>query len=98
MSGGIAYVYDPEGRLGAHCNTASVELELIEPGADPDANLDDLLRFDAERLRPLVERHAAATGSARAKALLDDWHAALWPFLTFMPLEYPRASGELPAA
>src|SRR3546814_10562754 len=60
MSGGIAYVYDPEGRLGAHCNTASVELELIEPGADPDANLDDLLRFDAERLRHLrSEEHTS---------------------------------------
>ncbi|HEY9555006.1 glutamate synthase large subunit [Allosphingosinicella sp.] len=97
MSGGIAYVYDPEGRLGAHCNTASVELELIEPGADPDANLDDLLRFDAERLRHLVDRHAAATGSARAKALLDDWHAALGQFVKVMPIEYRRALGELQA-
>ena len=35
--------------------------------------MGDLLRFDAERLRVLVERHLLYTGSARARELLDDW-------------------------
>ena len=39
--------------------------------------MGDLLRFDAERLRILVERHHLHTGSARARALLDDWDTAL---------------------
>ena len=38
-----------------------------------DNGMGDLLRFDAERLRILVERHLLYTGSARARALLDDW-------------------------
>jgi glutamate synthase (NADPH/NADH) large chain len=68
MSGGLAYVYDPEGRLEAQCNHASVELESIVDRNDPEADLGDLLGHDAERLRFLVERHFAATGSARARA------------------------------
>ena len=39
--------------------------------------MGDMLRFDAERLRILVERHQLHTGSARARALLDDWDEAL---------------------
>jgi glutamate synthase (NADPH/NADH) large chain len=91
MSGGIAYVYDPEGRLEAQCNHASVELESIVESNDPEADLGDLLGHDAERLRFLVERHFAATGSARARALLDDWTRALASFVKVMPTEYRRA-------
>ena len=39
--------------------------------------MGDLLRFDAERLRILVERHLLYTGSARARELLDNWDDAL---------------------
>ena len=39
--------------------------------------MGDMLRFDAERLRILVERHKLHTGSARARELLDDWDRAL---------------------
>jgi glutamate synthase (NADPH/NADH) large chain len=91
MSGGIAYVYDPEGKLGVQCNAASVELEAIAPGSDSRADLGDLLRFDAERLGALVERHRAATGSARATELLADWPNALRHFVKVMPTEYRRA-------
>ena len=42
-----------------------------------DAGMGDLLRFDAERLRILVERHLLHTGSARAKQILDNWDASL---------------------
>ena len=91
MSGGIAYVYDPEGRLEAQCNLASVELESIPDTSDPDAELSDMLAHDAERLRALVETHYAATASARAQALLQDWPAALAKFVKVMPTEYRRA-------
>ena len=89
MSGGVAYVYDPDGEFEQRCNLAMVRLEKIAAadGADDpelprqrsisvsDAGMGDLLRFDAERLRILVERHLLHTGSARAKALLDNWDA-----------------------
>ena len=51
--------------------------------------MGDLLRFDAERLRVLVERHLLHTGSARARELLDDWDNALSSFVKVMPRDYP---------
>jgi glutamate synthase (NADPH/NADH) large chain len=83
MSGGIAYVYDPDGRLDAQCNRAGVELEPVD---------------DPERLRALIERHRALTGSARAAAILDDWGAAPGRFMMVMPVEYRRALAAQEAA
>jgi glutamate synthase (NADPH/NADH) large chain len=91
MSGGIAYVYDPDDRLDAQCNRSGLEIERIEPGEDADADLGDLLRFDAERLKALVEAHEAAAGSARARALLAEWPQALRHFAKIVPIEYRRA-------
>src|SRR6185369_7366316 len=42
--------------------------------------MGDMLRFDAERLRILVERHKLYTGSKRAAELLADWDKALASF------------------
>ncbi|MGH7113622.1 MAG: glutamate synthase large subunit, partial [Stellaceae bacterium] len=83
MSGGIAYVWDPKGRFASLCNRAGVALEAVPPPdpdeeSDPlrprrrapsveDSGMGDLLRFDARRLRILVERHHLLTGSARAR-------------------------------
>ena len=63
-----------------------------------DSGMGDLLRFDAERLRILVERHFAHTGSARAKELLDNWSEALNRFVKVMPTDYARALTEMKAA
>ena len=110
MSGGIAYVYDDNGRFGKLCNMAGVELEKVgvaelgladEPGRPrqrsasvEDSGMGDPLRFDAERLRILVERHLLFTGSDRARALLDDWEAALSRFVKVVPRDYKqRAAG-----
>ena len=113
MSGGVAYVYDPKRRFESLCNMAGVELEPILPpdrdaADDPerprqravsveDSGMGDLLRFDAERLRILVERHLLYTGSARARELLDDWDSALACFVKVMPLDFRRALVELRA-
>ena len=56
-----------------------------------DAGMGDILRFDAERLRILIERHLLMTGSARARALLEDWDNALPQFVKVMPSDYRRA-------
>jgi len=73
MSGGIAYVYDPDGGFDALCNKAMVDLEPLDgaggTSGDDSIVLDNMLRFDTERLRILIERHAAHTGSARARAI-----------------------------
>ena len=76
MSGGIAYVWDPDYRLSALANLASVELEPVE---------------DGERLRALVERHRALTGSRRADELLSRWSESLGEFVQVMPVEYRLA-------
>jgi len=83
MSGGIAYVWDADARLGGQCNLASVALEPVE---------------DAEGLRALIERHRALTGSERAASILADWPAALARFVQVMPTDYRRALATLEAA
>jgi glutamate synthase (NADPH/NADH) large chain len=62
-----------------------------------DSGMGDLLRFDAERLRVLIERHLLYTGSVRARELLDDWDRALTCFVKVMPLDFRRALLELRA-
>ena len=112
MSGGIAYVYDPDGMLETQCNRASVELEPIDPAGSSyghgaprqagssveDNGMGDPLRYDAERLRIILERHLLATGSERARAILADWPAALQHFVKVVPPEYRRALQELETA
>ncbi len=109
MSGGVAYVYDPDSKFADICNPSMVSLEKIGPAAGAeeegapkpvcesveDSGMGDLLGFDAERLRILVERHHQHTGSARAKALLDDWPRALTHFVKVMPNDFRRALKEL---
>ena len=113
MSGGIAYVYDLHGQFSKLCNMSGVDMEKVgvaelgladEPGRPrqravnvEDSGMGDPLRFDAERLRILVERHLLFTGSARARALLDDWETALSRFVKVMPRDYKRALLELKA-
>jgi glutamate synthase (NADPH/NADH) large chain len=74
MSGGIAYLLDPD--LG-RVNTQMVDLEPLDDG-------------DAARLRELVERHRAETGSTVAGRLLADWEPALARFVKVMPKDYKR--------
>jgi glutamate synthase domain-containing protein 2/glutamate synthase domain-containing protein 1/glutamate synthase domain-containing protein 3 len=60
MTGGQAFVYDPEANLTARLNTALVE------AVRPDAEL-------LEEVRWLIERHHELTQSPRAAELLKDW-------------------------
>ncbi|HYM17050.1 MAG TPA: glutamate synthase large subunit, partial [Micropepsaceae bacterium] len=113
MSGGIAYAYDPTGRFRDLCNHSMVKLENVASASgepdDPerprqrsisaeDSGMGDMLRFDAERLLILIERHLLYTGSARAKALLENWDEEVKNFVKVMPIDYRRALLELKAA
>ena len=106
MSGGIAYVYDPEGNFSAMCNPAQVDLLPVSAARDEedgagrpmqrtasvyDSGMGDMLRHDGERLKVLLERHHLHTGSKRARALLDDWATAVSQFVKVMPRDYAKA-------
>ena len=111
MSGGVAYVYDETAAFESRCNMAMVELldiydEEKENGPAYRSALEglatgklkivgDLTKFDAARLRHLIERHARLTGSARAARLLADWQATLKKFRKVMPVEYRQAMEKL---
>ncbi|MDR3537486.1 MAG: glutamate synthase large subunit, partial [Acetobacteraceae bacterium] len=113
MSGGIAYVYDEHARFKRLCNLAQVDLEplgppeigLVDAPGRPrhrsvsvdDNGMGDPLRYDAERLRIVVERHLLFTGSRRARELLDDWDNTLARFVKVMPRDYRRALVDLRA-
>jgi glutamate synthase domain-containing protein 2/glutamate synthase domain-containing protein 3 len=110
MSGGIAYVLDEEGDFERRCNLAMVDLEplpsenqVMERSRHQSGDLEshglvdvtDMTRFDEERLYQLIENHLHYTGSARAKAILDDWASYLPKFVKVMPVEYRRALEEM---
>ena len=60
--------------------------------------MGDMLGFDAERLRILIERHQLYTGSVRAGEILENWDQALGSFVKVMPTDYSRALAEMAAA
>jgi glutamate synthase domain-containing protein 3 len=99
MSGGIAYVFDPDGDFQQRCNTSMVTLEKLASEAEQEAKLDRDLwhmgRTDEAFLRELIENHAKLTGSKRAEVILANWAEAREQFVKVFPNEYRRALGEL---
>jgi glutamate synthase (NADPH/NADH) large chain len=78
MSGGFAYVYDPNGRLPERLNKDMVELDNMS---------DD----DAAWLRAVLVRYLAETASAVAERLLDNFAAHAGSFVKVVPTDYRRA-------
>lgn len=78
MSGGIAYVWDPDGSFDYYCNMDMIELTLLEDDAD------------REELRSLIAAHLKYTGSTLASMILDDWDLYARQFLKVTPVEYKK--------
>jgi glutamate synthase (ferredoxin) len=79
MSGGIAYVYDPDNKfVNGLCNTETIEFE-------------DITSEDANELKSTIEKHKLYTDSEIASTLLADWDTTLGNFVKVMPIEYKRA-------
>ena len=111
MSGGIAYVLDEAGDFAARCNLTMVDLEPVEAeddlmellhhtGGDLESHgrvdvLKAMSGHDAERLALMITAHQEATGSQRARAILDNWDDYLPKFVKIMPVEYRRALQEI---
>jgi len=108
MSGGIAYVYDPDGDFNKKCNMAMVSLGSVLTSAEQETQTERALWHSVVRgeasesdeaiLKRLIERHFKHTGSTRARHLLDDWVNSRAKFVKVFPLEYQRALRELNAA
>ncbi len=74
MTGGVAYIYDPDAVLAAYVNPESITLRAV-----PDAS--------AGRLKELLTLHLDKTASPRAQAILDDWEHSRSAFVEVMPNE-----------
>jgi glutamate synthase (NADPH/NADH) large chain len=84
MSGGVAYVYDPDGQFAEYANTGMVTLSA------------DLEQRDREMLTRLVKNHAAYTDSARAAELLEAWDEEIENFTRVLPDAYADVIEERP--
>ncbi|WP_223068119.1 glutamate synthase large subunit [Paenibacillus caui] len=78
MSGGIAYVYDPEGTFVNRCNLEMVLLERVEDTQEQ------------EQLRTMISRHVLYTNSKVGRRILDGWSEALTSFVRVIPKDYKR--------
>jgi len=79
MSGGIAYIFDPEERF-----IANVNLDLVEVDQIKDAD-------DIAELKSLIETHTTLTQSVVGQKILDDWDAQVKLFKKVIPTMYRLA-------
>ena len=75
MTGGMAFVYDPDARFMDRVNPES--LQVVRIGTS---------HWEAE-LKGLVEAHAEATDSALAARLLNEWDVEIGKFWQVVPTE-----------
>jgi glutamate synthase (NADPH/NADH) large chain len=85
MSGGIAYVYDPDEVFAAQVNSEMVQLQQLAPD-------------DADWLQHTVTRHQRETASTVAERLLGKWAHSVLQFRKVMPVDYERVLNVMRAA
>lgn len=83
MSGGVAYVYNKNGKFGENCNR---ELVLTEDVVESE---------DIAELKQMLENHSKYTGSKTAKAILDDWENEVKNFVKVIPAAYKEMMTEI---
>ncbi|MFP4499970.1 MAG: glutamate synthase large subunit [Candidatus Hydrogenedentota bacterium] len=84
MSGGVAFVYDPDGNLPIYCNQQMVDLKPLHEKSVPE-------------LKRMLARHVEYTGSPRAQALLDNFEAERKNFVRVMPRDYAKVLKQMEA-
>ncbi len=78
MSGGVAYVYDPDDKLDANCNKGLVLIEDMEREAD------------IAELKEMLEKHLEYTGSDIAEKILADFDNEIKSFVRVIPRDYKK--------
>ena len=79
MSGGIAYVYDPNNTFKSKCNQEGLNFDPLK---------DDAY---VKELRTLIENHYNTTLSPLAQRILEQWETAVKDFIRVLPEEYRQA-------
>ena len=79
MSGGIAFVYDPNNTFERKCNKESLNLLPVDE------------EQDISQLRELIENHYNTTLSPLAQRILENWELCLPKFIKIFPEEYKQA-------
>ncbi|HWZ02892.1 MAG TPA: glutamate synthase large subunit [Mucilaginibacter sp.] len=82
MSGGIAWVYNPNNTFAENCNQEMVDL-------------DPLSAKDEEQIIALLHKHIHLTDSEVAKQLLANWKEASLQFVKVYPREYKKVIEKL---
>jgi glutamate synthase (NADPH/NADH) large chain len=82
MSGGLAWVYNPDNTFAENCNTEMVDL-------------DPLNIKDEEQILALLRKHVSLTGSKLAQKLLNNWNEASTQFVKVYPKEYKKVLEKL---
>ncbi|MCH7227842.1 glutamate synthase large subunit [Haloferula sp. A504] len=88
MSGGVAYIFNENGDFESKLNRAMVNLYPMIECRD----------VEIAELKNRIERHVELTGSAKGRAILDDWDSSLEKFLKVMPADYERVLNALERA
>ncbi|HEY5171768.1 MAG TPA: glutamate synthase-related protein, partial [Acidimicrobiia bacterium] len=78
MSGGYAFVLDPDRSLFLRVNREMVDLDVLDDDEDVDW------------LRRIITLHLEMTGSAVAERLLSDWWKNVRQFTKIFPRDYKR--------
>ncbi|MFN0247746.1 MAG: glutamate synthase large subunit [Kofleriaceae bacterium] len=86
MSGGTAYVYDPNQTLRSRANLEMVELESV---------VDE---SDMWLVHSMIEQHVRFTGSPLGRRVMDNWEHLVARFVKVMPTDYKRVLQQRRAA
>ena len=81
MSGGIAYVYNVDGKFSSLCNVDMIDLDPLDE--------DDIIE-----MKEMISRHYMYTGSTVAKFVLDDFENQLRNFVKVFPKDYKKVLSE----
>ncbi len=82
MSGGFAYVWDPEQTFASRCNPEMVNLRTLQESGE------------IEEIRDLIRQHRDMTGSGIADLLLEAWPRTIRQFVKVSPRDYEIALEE----
>jgi glutamate synthase (NADPH/NADH) len=84
MSGGLAFIYDPDGDFRSLCNV-DIASDLYPVAEDVDIAL----------LKELITNHYRYTESPIAEQILNDWTESVKNFTKVLPREYKKALEDL---